>query len=227
MVMEVPLPGKDACKQILVDCLNGLAKTFPGIGKLSSAHQFDACAGECVGLDGRAIRKVVANALAADPQVAIDPNKLSVEHLRSAIRQAKQCAFKEGSKMTTVVSRTFRSSPHRDALQTWDAIVELLTQGKDGTARSELRAVTGVAASLIADQAPKSAPIVATCDGPRTRIYCLFDEDAIYGDDANEEVLGFEPLKGDWGVSLPCPKEQLGWVQSALKSTVLASLHGT
>lgn len=109
--------------------------------------------------------------------------------------------------MTTVVSRTFRSSPHRDALQTWDAIVELLTQGKDGTARSELRAVAGVAASLIADQAPKSAPIVATCDGPRTRIYCLFDEDAIDGDDANEEVLGFEPLKGDWGVSLPCPKE--------------------
>ena len=107
--------------------------------------------------------------------------------------------------MTTVVSRTFRSSPHRDALQTWDAIVELLTQGKDGTARSELRAVAGVAASLIADQAPKSAPIVATCDGPRTRIYCLFDEDAIDGDDANEEVLGFEPLKGDWGVSLPCP----------------------
>ncbi|HGE2223830.1 TPA: type III CBASS phage resistance system CD-NTase-associated protein Cap8, partial [Pseudomonas aeruginosa] len=47
--------------------------------------------------------------------------------------------------MTTVVSRTFRSSPHRDALQTWDAIVELLTQGKDGTARSELRAVAGVA----------------------------------------------------------------------------------
>lgn len=32
--------------------------------------------------------------------------------------------------MTTVVSRTFRSSPQRDALQTWDAIVELLTQGK-------------------------------------------------------------------------------------------------
>ena len=59
--------------------------------------------------------------------------------------------------MTTVVSRTFRSSPHRDALQTWDAIVELLTQGKDGTARSELRAVAGVAASLIADQAPKRA----------------------------------------------------------------------
>jgi hypothetical protein len=55
--------------------------------------------------------------------------------------------------MTTVVSRTFRSSPHRDALQTWDAIVELLTQGKDGTARSELRAVAGVSTLRIAGRA--------------------------------------------------------------------------
>ncbi|MCA4125650.1 cell division protein, partial [Pseudomonas aeruginosa] len=36
------------------------------------------------------------NALAADPQVAIDPNKLSVEHLRSAIRQAKQMRLQGG-----------------------------------------------------------------------------------------------------------------------------------
>jgi len=119
--------------------------------------------------------------------------------------------------MTTVVSRTFCSSPHRDALQTWDAIVELLTQGKDSAARKELKAVAGVAASLISDQAPKGAPIVAICDGPRTRIYCLFDEDAIDGSNASEDPLGFEPLKGEWAVSLPCPKEQLGWVQSALK----------
>jgi hypothetical protein len=129
--------------------------------------------------------------------------------------------------MTTVVSRTFRSSPHRDALQTWDAIVELLTQGKDGTARSELRAVAGVAASLIADQAPKSAPIVATCDGPRTRIYCLFDEDAIDGDDANEEVLGFEPLKGDWESRCRVRRSSSAGCKPRSKSTVLASLHGT
>lgn len=119
--------------------------------------------------------------------------------------------------MTTVVSRIFRSSPHRDALQTWAAIVELLTQGKDCAARTELKAVAGVAASLITDQAPKGTPIVATCDGPRTRIYCLYDEDAIEGSDASEDPLGFEPLKGDWAVSLPCPEEELDWVQSALK----------
>ncbi|TBU98380.1 hypothetical protein DNJ95_10775 [Stutzerimonas kirkiae] len=119
--------------------------------------------------------------------------------------------------MNTVASRTLRSSPHRDASETWEAIVELLTQGKDSEARRELRAVAGVASSLIADQAPKDAPIVATCEGPRTRIYCTYDEDAVDGSDASEDGLGFDPLKGDWTLSLPCPKDELDWVQAALK----------
>lgn len=119
--------------------------------------------------------------------------------------------------MSTVASRTFRSNPQRDALQTWTVIVDLLTQGKANAARTELLAVDGVAASVIAEQAPKDAAIVVTCDGPRTRIYCLYDDDAIDGADANEEVLGFDPLKGDWRVSLPCPADDLAWVQGALK----------
>ncbi|MDQ2139852.1 AAA family ATPase [Alcaligenaceae bacterium B3P038] len=96
MLMEVPLPGKEGCKQILVDCLKGLAKTFPRIGELPSGVHFAACASECVGLDGRAIRKTVANALAINPQVAIDPNKMSIDHLRSAIGQAKQTRLQGG-----------------------------------------------------------------------------------------------------------------------------------
>lgn len=119
--------------------------------------------------------------------------------------------------MSTVASRTFRSSPHRDASTTWELIVELLTQGKSGEARSELRAVTGIVSSLISDRAPKDAPIVVTCNGPRTRIYCIYDDSAIDGSDANENVLGFDPLKDDWAVSLPCPKDDLDWVASALK----------
>lgn len=119
--------------------------------------------------------------------------------------------------MSTVASRSFRSTPQRDALQTWTAIVALLTQGKTGAARTELLAVAGVAASVIADQAPKDAAIVVTCDGPRTRIYCLYDDDAIEGSDANEDALGFDPLKGDWRVSLPCLADDLAWVQGALK----------
>jgi hypothetical protein len=120
--------------------------------------------------------------------------------------------------MTTVVRRTFTSTPQRDAAATWQAIVALLTQGKAGDARAELLAVAGVAASVIADQGPKDAAVVVTCDGPRTRIYCLYGDDAIGGSDANEDALGFNPLQGDWRVSLPCGDEDLAWVQAALKT---------
>ena len=119
--------------------------------------------------------------------------------------------------MTTVASRTLKSTPERDATQTWIAIVDLLTQGKAGAARTELLAIAGIAASVIADQAPKDAAITVTCDGPRTRIYCIYDDDAVEGSNANEAPLGFDPLKGDWRVSIPCLADDLTWVQSALK----------
>jgi glycerophosphoryl diester phosphodiesterase len=119
--------------------------------------------------------------------------------------------------VSTVASRTFASTPKRDAAQTWIAIVDLLTQKRSGPARNELLSVSGVAASIIADQAPKDAPIVVLCNGPRTRIYCLYDEDAVDGLDANEDQLGFDPLEGAWRVSLPCLKDDLSWVQRALK----------
>lgn len=118
--------------------------------------------------------------------------------------------------MATVVSRSFRSTPHRDAHDTWAAIVKLLTRGGGGSSQDELMAIAGVAASVIADQAARDAAIIVTCDGPRTRIYCLYDEDAIDGGDANEDPLGFDPLKGDWRVSLPCLVDDLSWVQGAL-----------
>ena len=57
-----------------------------------------------------------------------------------------------------------------------------------------------------------------TCDGPRTRVYCLYDEDAIDGSDAKEDSLGYDPLEGDWAVSLPCPKDDLAWVERALSA---------
>ena len=119
--------------------------------------------------------------------------------------------------MSTVARRTFKSTPERDASQTWAAIIDVLTQGKACAARTELLAVAGVAASIIADRAPKDTAIIVTCDGPRTRIYCLYDDDAVEGSDANEEPLGFDPLKGDWRISLPCLADDLAWVQGALE----------
>jgi len=118
--------------------------------------------------------------------------------------------------MSSVIARTFVSTPARDAFSTWEAIVDLLTQGTSGAKRTELLSVAGIAASVITEKGPKGAPIVVTCDGPRTRIYCLYDDDAVEGSDANEDVIGFEPLKGDWAVSLPCPADDLDWVAAAL-----------
>jgi hypothetical protein len=118
--------------------------------------------------------------------------------------------------MATVISRTFRSSPFRNTHDTWMQIVELLTGGKSTEARKALISVAGVAASCIADQCPRSAPIIITCDGPRTRIYCLYDDDALEGSDAQESALGFDALNGDWAISIPCHKDELSWVVDAL-----------
>lgn len=122
--------------------------------------------------------------------------------------------------MTTVVRRDFRSIPHRDAAATWAAIVDLLTAGGgDADKRKELLAVAGVACSVITDQCPGASPIVVTCEGPRTRIYCWYDDDTFDDANSNEAKLGFDALNGDWQVSLPVSEEDLAWVQRALKRT--------
>ena len=89
LVLKIPLPDRDACARILRDCLAGLGQTFPNIGRLASAPRFNECAAECVGLDGRAIRKMVANALASSPQTALDPDRVTIEDLLAAARAAK------------------------------------------------------------------------------------------------------------------------------------------
>jgi len=89
LVMQVPLPDREACGRILKDCLNGLSRTYAAIGKLVASPEFDRCATECVGLDGRAIRKMVANALASSPQTAMNPEQVTVEDLFAAARAAK------------------------------------------------------------------------------------------------------------------------------------------
>ena len=89
LVMQVPLPNRDACGRILKDCLAGLGRTYPAIGKLAATPQFERCAAECVGLDGRTIRKMVANALASSPQTAMNPGQVTIEDLFAAAQAAK------------------------------------------------------------------------------------------------------------------------------------------
>lgn len=96
LVVQVPLPDRSACKRILKDCLTGLGRTYPTIGRLPSSPEFERCAAECVGLDGRAIRKMVATALASSPQTAMNPERVTIENLLAAARAAKASRSQEG-----------------------------------------------------------------------------------------------------------------------------------
>jgi hypothetical protein len=115
----------------------------------------------------------------------------------------------------TVVARTFCSIPKRSALETWTAIVALLAPKAGSEARRELDSVAGIACSLITREAINSPIVVYGC-GPRVRIYCVYNEDAITGDSANESKLAFDATDGDWHMSLPCPADDLDWVVGAL-----------
>lgn len=116
----------------------------------------------------------------------------------------------------SVVSRRLRSTPVCSSTDTWSKVTDLLAPD-DSAAREELKSVAGVASSLITSEAMKDAAIVCSGSGPRVRIYCLYDEAAIVGEDANEAPLQQNPTDGDWSVSLPCPTEDLDWVGRALK----------
>jgi SpoVK/Ycf46/Vps4 family AAA+-type ATPase len=98
LILEVPLPDREACARILKECLAGLAAVYPPIARIASSSQIDECAAACVGLDGRAIRKMVANALAADPQTAMDPARVTVAALLAAARAAHKARVKRGAK---------------------------------------------------------------------------------------------------------------------------------
>ncbi|MFN7995277.1 MAG: hypothetical protein U0Q18_16840 [Bryobacteraceae bacterium] len=86
----------------------------------------------------------------------------------------------------------------------------------EGDGRRELSSVQGVACSLISSEAPSADAIVIWGNGPRVRVYCLFGEDAITGEDKAESALASCPTDGEWSLSLPCPEEDLVWVRDEL-----------
>ncbi|MBI1979905.1 MAG: hypothetical protein HYS58_04005 [Elusimicrobia bacterium] len=115
----------------------------------------------------------------------------------------------------TVVARRFVAAPVRTATQVWMEIVALIAvEGSD--ARNELNRVGGIVASLIADECPEEAPFVVAGNGPRLRVYCLYGEDALLGEDRDESPLTWIPTEGDWEMYVPCRSEDLDWVKESL-----------
>ena len=83
---------------------------------------------------------------------------------------------------SNIVVRRVVASPIRSASEAWDFIFDLLT-ASESTDLEELENTRSLCMSLVAAEAMKESPIVIYGVGPRLRIYCLYDEDAILGDD--------------------------------------------
>lgn len=99
LVIEIPPPGQEAIVQILQQCLSGLAQQFPALVSLTDAQDVSKIARACDGLDGRALRKMVVNAMAMRREIAADPNKLTAADLLAAAKDAKAArSCKESNK---------------------------------------------------------------------------------------------------------------------------------
>jgi SpoVK/Ycf46/Vps4 family AAA+-type ATPase len=94
LVMTVPPPDEAGRLAILRDTLEGMATQFPDLHKVAISSKVATVARACDGLDGRAVRKLVAAACALDKHTALDPGRLTVAQLLhaagSATREATQ-----------------------------------------------------------------------------------------------------------------------------------------
>jgi hypothetical protein len=115
------------------------------------------------------------------------------------------------------VRRDINSIPVRSAGETWDKIVALIT-ASGSVDVEQLRKAGSTIGSVITDELPAQRPFVLEGCGPQLRIYCRFAFKAMEGDDAIDP-LTWNPTAGDWTLHVPCDAENLGWVQSALKSS--------
>jgi pachytene checkpoint protein 2 len=89
LVVTVDLPTPEACRTILLDTIERLAKVFPKLADLRSAPQVEKAAAIAVGLDARRIRKVVLSALAETKQIAAYPESLTADAVLAAMQRAQ------------------------------------------------------------------------------------------------------------------------------------------
>lgn len=90
LILTVDLPSAEACRTILYDSLNRLAKVYPAIASLLDDPAIEKAAQRSVGLDGRRIRKAVTASLAHTKQIAAHPERLTADAVLEAIELAQR-----------------------------------------------------------------------------------------------------------------------------------------
>ncbi|MEJ7821604.1 MAG: AAA family ATPase [Chitinophagaceae bacterium] len=89
LVLRIDNPTREACEFILKDTLGAIGEKWKDVKKLMTDAKFPKVIDEAVGLDGRQIRKAVLSALTLDIETVLDPNKLTIQPLLKAMKQAK------------------------------------------------------------------------------------------------------------------------------------------
>jgi SpoVK/Ycf46/Vps4 family AAA+-type ATPase len=84
----VPLPTREALREILASTLLSLAGAFPGLRELADSPTVARAADMAVGMDGRRARKVVFEALSRRLETVLDPARLTGEDLAAAVADA-------------------------------------------------------------------------------------------------------------------------------------------
>lgn len=90
LILKVDLPNQEAIRAILTNTLEAVARSHPMVKGLLTDPAFNMIVSACEGLDGRRIRKLVAAACTYRKDVALDPNKLSIEDLSRAVEHEQQ-----------------------------------------------------------------------------------------------------------------------------------------
>lgn len=89
VVIDFPLPDAEALASILAAVLSEMGQRFPSLTKLSRNPGLRRVAADCVGIDGRQARKLVAQALARRTDTAIDAGKLKLTDLQAEARELR------------------------------------------------------------------------------------------------------------------------------------------
>jgi len=84
----VPLPTREALREIIASTLVALADAFPGLRDLAGSPDVDQAADMAVGMDGRRARKVVFEALSRRLETVLDPAQLTGQDLAVAVAAA-------------------------------------------------------------------------------------------------------------------------------------------
>ena len=86
LVLQLGLPDEDVLARILKSSLAELAMQWPTLRPLAEDSELHGkLAARCAGFDGRRARKVVLAALARNPTLAEDPERLTAEELLTAV----------------------------------------------------------------------------------------------------------------------------------------------